>query len=287
MSVRQWEVRQCHWIPLRRATFAFCISKDGRCSPLGGRALDELCQSLAASSGADKTEVDPIGCRFSFTLIDSGGGELILKGAPWAILRDGTDNPVWFEVQTISTPGSWTDVEDKVRRDRLEENAQAATMVIWRQRMLPALDHAISVGAVALYARPETINTCFEQLPSGLWPLLKVIDWVNGVAVTADGRIYRSIHFELRSAKISSAALEPSKTAANAVHMRRRGPRPLKRSKVEEEMRRDIQDGRITLSELEAMLEKSLAASYGACRDTIRKARNNVLLRFKFSNSDK
>jgi DNA-binding GntR family transcriptional regulator len=42
-------------------------------------------------------------------------------------------------------------------------------------------------------------------------------------------------------------------------------------------MRNDIQQGRLTVAELENMLEKDLAARYGVSRDTARKARNAVL----------
>ena len=59
---------------------------------------------------------------------------------------------------------------------------------------------------------------------------------------------------------------------------RPRGPRPQKFEQTKEAMRKDIQDGRLTLEQLEDMLEKNLIARYGGVsRDTARKARNAVL----------
>jgi DNA-binding GntR family transcriptional regulator len=42
-------------------------------------------------------------------------------------------------------------------------------------------------------------------------------------------------------------------------------------------MRNDLQQGRITVAQLEDMLEKNLATKYGISRDTARRARNAVL----------
>jgi DNA-binding GntR family transcriptional regulator len=42
-------------------------------------------------------------------------------------------------------------------------------------------------------------------------------------------------------------------------------------------MRDDIQRGRLTIANLESMLEKNLAAKYGVSRETARKARLAVM----------
>jgi hypothetical protein len=57
----------------------------------------------------------------------------------------------------------------------------------------------------------------------------------------------------------------------------RRGPKAWKRERVEEAMRSDIRQSATTLAELQNMLEKNLAARYGVCRDTARKAREAVV----------
>jgi DNA-binding GntR family transcriptional regulator len=46
---------------------------------------------------------------------------------------------------------------------------------------------------------------------------------------------------------------------------------------VEQAMRSDIREGRHTLADLQEMLEKNLAGTYGASRDTVRKALNQVV----------
>jgi hypothetical protein len=63
--------------------------------------------------------------------------------------------------------------------------------------------------------------------------------------------------------------------------VRRRGPRPRKSEQTMEAMRDDIRQGRRTMSDLEEMLEKDLAAHYGVSRDTARKARSAVLSEMK------
>jgi hypothetical protein len=56
-----------------------------------------------------------------------------------------------------------------------------------------------------------------------------------------------------------------------------RGRQPKKRLKVMEAMRRDLQQHRLSVTELEEMLEKMLADRYEVSRDTARKAREVVL----------
>ncbi len=58
---------------------------------------------------------------------------------------------------------------------------------------------------------------------------------------------------------------------------RRRGARPEKFEQAKNAMRNDIQQGRLTVAQLENMLEKNLATRYGVSRDTARKARKAVL----------
>jgi hypothetical protein len=67
------------------------------------------------------------------------------------------------------------------------------------------------------------------------------------------------------------------RTASAAGPGRRRGVRPEKFEQTKEVMRNDIQQGQITVAQLENMREKQLAARYGVSRDTARKARNAVL----------
>jgi DNA-binding GntR family transcriptional regulator len=42
-------------------------------------------------------------------------------------------------------------------------------------------------------------------------------------------------------------------------------------------MRNDLQQGRLTVAQLDDMFEKNLVTKYGVSRDTARKARNAVL----------
>lgn len=68
----------------------------------------------------------------------------------------------------------------------------------------------------------------------------------------------------------------PRKSAAGGPG-RRRGPRPQKFEQTKEAMRNELQQGRLTLAQLDDMLEKNLVTKYGVSRDTARRARNAVL----------
>jgi hypothetical protein len=72
-------------------------------------------------------------------------------------------------------------------------------------------------------------------------------------------------------------------------YVRNRGPKPIKFEKVKKEMRRDIEEGRQTVTNLSAMPEKVLKGyGGGVSRDTARKARTAVLSEFvEESNRDK
>jgi hypothetical protein len=59
--------------------------------------------------------------------------------------------------------------------------------------------------------------------------------------------------------------------------IRGRGRRLIKRERVMEAMRNDIQQGRVTQDQLRDMLEKNLSDRYKVSRDTARKARQVVL----------
>jgi hypothetical protein len=66
----------------------------------------------------------------------------------------------------------------------------------------------------------------------------------------------------------------PSTTASPD---RKRGRKPKKLEEVKRAMRRDIQSGRHSATDLAGMLEKNLASEYGVSRDTARRARTAVL----------
>jgi hypothetical protein len=58
---------------------------------------------------------------------------------------------------------------------------------------------------------------------------------------------------------------------------KRRGPQPTKREAIVRRMKEDIQSRKLSLSDLGDMKEDALATTYDASRDTVRKARDEVL----------
>jgi DNA-binding GntR family transcriptional regulator len=53
--------------------------------------------------------------------------------------------------------------------------------------------------------------------------------------------------------------------------------RPQKFEQTKEAMRNDLQQGRLSVAQLDDMLEKNLVTKYGVSRDTARRARNAIL----------
>ena len=97
-----------------------------------------------------------------------------------------------------------------------------------------------------------------QEIPPPSW-------WTDGTSVSTDaGVTTKGIHS-------SSPIPAPTHSA------RPRGRRPKKLGQVKEAMREDIRLGQKTPDGLRDMLEKDLAAGYGVCRDTARRARDAVL----------
>ena len=73
------------------------------------------------------------------------------------------------------------------------------------------------------------------------------------------------------------AAGLPTPAAVGGGDRPKRGPKAKTLERVVEAMRRDIELGRTTKAELDGRTEKDLEAAYAASRDTVRKARKEVL----------
>jgi hypothetical protein len=146
-----------------------------------------------------------------------------------------------------------------------------------------------------LYARTPTVTSDFQRLPADVWAFLDVVDWQNGAAISPDGTAYWSIfagppEVEApasggpRARPFEDAAVSTSEAAEDtrtpSISRRGRGRKPHKQNKIVEAMRSDIRDGRFTPAQLDAMLEKNLAHTYHASRDTVRKARKQIMLEF-------
>jgi hypothetical protein len=78
-----------------------------------------------------------------------------------------------------------------------------------------------------------------------------------------------------------------SQTPRAATRVRARGQRAKKLEQVKEAMRNDVRQGRHTLAELQGMLEKNMALTYGVSRDTARKAPNAILSELSELSPDK
>jgi hypothetical protein len=145
--------------------------------------------------------------------------------------------------------------------------------------------------------RPWAIRREISRLP-GLWHL----DWIE-LSRTDVTKVLCSLGEQSASIEHTSReALPPDKNRPTSVGLdmpggldssssagqreyssggtRRRGVRPQKFERTKDAMRIEIRQGKLTLAELETMLEKSLSARYAVSRDTARRARNAVLSEF-------
>jgi hypothetical protein len=71
---------------------------------------------------------------------------------------------------------------------------------------------------------------------------------------------------------------EESRSNVSIGRVKKRGRRPEKLERVRQAMINDIEQGNLTVEELRDMLEKNLAETHNVSRDTVRKARNAILL---------
>jgi hypothetical protein len=317
LSKKQWIEPEPGWLPLRQAPFSMLKREGGVTTPAKKSApekisgsellarikswamveergssqndetsLDQLEQILAEKSGADRVQINQADSTFSFWFgpRQTGGGTCLISGSPWIILeyerREITVDPR-LEGEALFDPKCITVDDETAARDGKRYRAVCkATGLVWRQYMLRELDHAISRGAISLYARPHAVSAPFEALPADVWPLLRVLDWQNGVAAAADGTVYWSIHAHRSAVDKCLNPVEVSLPQAVIPAPNPSGRPSKQRTRVEQAMRDDIRQGRLTPVVLRGLLEKELKARYSASRDTCRKARNNVLSEF-------
>jgi hypothetical protein len=213
------------------------------------------------------------------------GGVQVFFGPPWAIIEEPREtilNPR-LEAEALFNAEGLVRISDEeaARASKQYRAVRDATGLVWRQFMLRAFDRAVSTGAAVLYARTQTVAADFERLPADVWALLNVVDWQNGVAVAPDGTAYWSIHVQHSAVDVSPTHAPATSGAPDSPVLRpARGQKPYKREMVEQAMGSDIREGRLTLVDLQKMLEKEVASKYDVSRDTARKARNAVVSNF-------
>jgi hypothetical protein len=76
---------------------------------------------------------------------------------------------------------------------------------------------------------------------------------------------------------ISSKSSKEDRSSPLRPEIRKRGRQPRKFEQTKEAMRRDIREGPLAVTTLDAMLEKELKQRYGVSRDTARKSRAEIL----------
>jgi hypothetical protein len=189
-----WAKPRSNWLPLRQAVFTFGI---------GSKNEDQhLIEILREKSGADSAEILRIGDpQFLFIWNDGAYG-----GTPWEILAEPAGGA--FIVDRDSN------AEMPAKLNGRYQAARAATSLVWNQFIVPKFDHAVSIGTVILYGRPQTLMADFEQLPADVWPMFDVTDWKTGAAVSPGNTACWSIHAAASSEEPVPAATAGDENAA-------------------------------------------------------------------------
>jgi hypothetical protein len=297
LSKKQWAGPESDWLPIGLGTFKFGMSEGDEVADVQQKrllelsraeilqaaqtpfSLDQLTELLEKTSGVHEATIDQEAATLSCQFKRSGGGLSTIGGAPWAILREQRTSPhihPRVEAEALFSKEGLVRIGDEEAQKRRDEfvAVREATRLVWRRLMLGAFDRAVTLGRIVLYARRETVSAGFDRLPPDAWPLLEVIDWQNGVAVTPDGCTFWSLHAQGCKVSISSR----QDVSISPGPRRVRGRRPDKRQAVIQLMKTQIEKGELTLPELKQMKELALAVRYGIGRDTARKARNHISL---------
>jgi hypothetical protein len=213
---QEWAEPDVDWLPLGKATFKFGIADDDGPSDVREKPSNEptndgivedtkvsfsqnqLTELLKEQSGARSTEIDQGTASFTFNFIHVGGGASVIGGTPWAILREARAVKIdpKIEAEALFAREGIVRIRDEDAEKYAKQYAavRRATGLAWRQFMLSAFDRAVWNRSIVLYARSTSVSANFQRIPADAWPLLKVIDWQNGVAVAPDRTIYSAIH---------------------------------------------------------------------------------------------
>ena len=93
--------------------------------------------------------------------------------------------------------GNFIDNEEKERLTKQLDQNRAE----WHRSYLPAFNHAVAAGSVALYARKGSELSPYKRLDAVDWLRFQTIDWQHGNATYADGSEFFAIHASIRSGK--------------------------------------------------------------------------------------
>jgi hypothetical protein len=142
-----------------------------------------------------------------------------------------------------------------------------------RQRMSDVeCDKSISLPDVIDLFQPDVVRS--EYLMYCWMPHQTLCRWFAKYGLQVPPHFTKESE---RPAYDGKAKLAAQTSRSNA---RRRGRRPDKIERAKEAMRRDINEGKLTIDDLKAILEKNLPERYGVSRTTARDARKVVLSEF-------
>jgi hypothetical protein len=188
---------------------------DAEAGPL---SLHNLTLTLRDKARAHRAEIDLDRGHFRVFFAPPTGGAAVMGFAPWYLtpLRPMEIDPqiereaLFNKVNGLVTIGD----EDAKQSARQYEAARGAASFVWNQLMLPDFARSVSAGRIKVYARAQSREAKFRQLPADIWSNLKVEDWQHGTACDPEGDRYYSIHAAGNLRQVSPPQAEVSSEPA-------------------------------------------------------------------------
>ena len=199
------------WLPIARAVFS--LYGAGRTwdtdttAGLGrltsrrqeSRGLNhaDLCELLRSNTKARSAEIDSATTSFRFTFHTKGAGAVCMGGPPWELIKEvKTAISKKRAADNKAATGSGFKLVNHIDPAAIVQHRliRASAGLVWHQYMLRDFDRAVAAGTVIVWARVGHLQSGFSPLAPDIWPLLTIVDWINGVAIGPDEVVYYSLH---------------------------------------------------------------------------------------------
>ncbi len=183
----------------------------------------DLCELLKSNTKARSAEIDLEATSFRFTFHTKATGAACVGGPPWELIKEVKKGARKRRAaDSKAVVGSGFKIVRKVDPAAISQHRliRAAASLVWHQYMLRDFDRAVAAGTVNIWARVGHLQSGFSALAPDIWPLLTIVDWVNGVAIGPNDAVYYSLHGSRASTVVAIARNEKMAVEALAKKLR-------------------------------------------------------------------
>ena len=251
----EWLEPAADWLPIARAVFRFgfsdtSVADEPRPAGAGlfsGEAMEQANGGFTDTLFACQQKPPPSLKELNKLLLDTAGARTLEINEKKGRFLFGFDEPCDGVSARTSIPGiqlvraelRWPDecmitTEGLISEETPQKSAEEirrreahrvaavnkATVLAWREYILPSFNRLVAKGELRIYARIGNAADPLRRLLSDLWPRLKVLDWQHGIARDPEGTNYYSVHaasnIPTESAKQKAIAAD-EKTAIKAL----------------------------------------------------------------------